>query len=145
MVQISRRFGLFSIPFMKPRILAWLLAIIPAVSGCSPKTVTAPSTTHTQLTATAGGHYITADVEGVAGIHNYLTQAVITSRWGSLLVCSSGIYFGTNETTENRWTELPAGAPIVLHIAHDKFSAQWGANQITQTPSTAPGPAAAAS
>jgi hypothetical protein len=127
---------------MKALLLAFLSAVIVAASGCSPKTTTTPATPHTQLTATAGGHYITADVEGEAGVHNYITQAVITSSLCSLLICQSGVYFGTNQIAEQQWTAIPDGVPIDLHITHDKFSVQWGTNQLIKTPNKSPEPTA---
>ena len=117
--------------FMKTSILALaalLSVIVITDSGCSPK-VTAPSSL-THLTATAAGHAITADIEGAASIENQNTQVVIRcSSCSDVLISASGIYFGTNQSAEHRWTLPPDGVPIAFHITHDKFSVQWSTNQ----------------
>jgi len=115
--------------FMKTlALLAVLSGIAIAGSGCGPKATVTPNMTH--LTATAAGHQITADIEGAAYFENQNTQAVIKSRSCSdVLITTSGIYMGTNQTSKHKWTQPPDGVPISFHITHDKFSVQWSTNQ----------------
>ena len=120
------------------RLLLPFLATVLAVTSCSHKAAPTPSMQHTELTGTAGGHHITADVEGIAGIHVYVPdRAIITSQWSSFLITTSGVYFGTNELIEHRWIAISDDLPVVFHITHDKFSVQCGTNRVTTTPNTA--------
>jgi len=115
---------------------ALLSATILMVTGCGHKTVATPSEQHTQLTTTVGDHQVTADVEGEAGLHLYFPdrRAIITSQWSSLLITTSGIYFGTNELIQRRWIAISGDLPVVFHITHDKSSVQCGTNRVTTTP-----------
>ena len=120
---------------MRPLLPALLSVTILVATGCGREIVATPGEQHTKLTTTVGEHHVTADVEGEAGVHLYVpNRAIITSQWNSFLITTSGVYFGTNEIVQHRWIAISDGLPVALHIAHDKFSAQCGTNQVTTTP-----------
>ena len=108
-------------------------------TSCGRKITAAPGAQHTQLFSTVGGHQITAEVEGEAGCHLYLTpqHLIITSQWSSFLVTTSGVYFGTNELIQHRWVAISDDVPVAFHITHDEFSVQYGTNLATTTPNLA--------
>jgi hypothetical protein len=89
-----------------PAITAIVLLLTLGVAGCAKST---------QVTSSAAGHQINANIQGDHSIDSGTDHGVISSKFGKVVVEKERV-----QIDNGAWTEIPEGVPVGVKISkHD--------------------------